>query len=59
MNISDGSPDVTIGLIDGPVDLNHPAFNGSTIRAVKDSQLAECKNVGSIACRHGTFIAGF
>jgi subtilisin family serine protease len=58
MNISGGSPDITIGLIDGPVDLNHPAFNGSTIRAVKDSQLAECKNAGSIACSHGTFIAG-
>ena len=26
MRISTGSPDVTIGLIDGPVDLNHLVF---------------------------------
>ena len=58
MDISSGSPNITIGLIDGPVDLNHPAFQGSKIRAVKESQLAACKNASSIACRHGTFIAG-
>ena len=57
-NISSGSPNVTIGLIDGPVDFTHPAFNGSTIRAVKEYQLGACKNATSVACRHGTFIAG-
>jgi subtilisin family serine protease len=58
MNISSGSPDITIGLIDGPVDLSHPALQESKIRAVKEYQLAACKNATSIACRHGTFIAG-
>ena len=58
INISSGSPDITIGLIDGPVDLTHPAFKGSKISAVKESQLAACKNASSIACRHGTFVAG-
>jgi subtilisin family serine protease len=58
MTISSGSPDISIGLIDGPVDFSHPAFHGSKIRTVKDSQLSECKNADSIACAHGTFTAG-
>jgi len=58
MSISSGSPDISIGLIDGPVDFSHAAFHGSKIRTVKDSQLSECKNAGSIACAHGTFTAG-
>jgi subtilisin family serine protease len=58
MNASSGSQNITIGLVDGPVDFDHPAFQESTIRAVKESQLAACKNAGSIACKHGTFVAG-
>ena len=58
MDISSGTPNVIIGLIDGPVDFNHPAFKGSKISAVKESQIAACENASSIACRHGTFIAG-
>jgi len=58
MAISRGIPNVTIGLIDGPVDMNHPAFDGSKISAVNQSQIAVCKNASSIACRHGTFITG-
>jgi subtilisin family serine protease len=58
MSISSGSPDISIGLVDGPIDFSHPAFHGSKIRTVKDSQFSECKNAGSIACAHGTFTAG-
>src|SRR5687768_15508196 len=58
MNISIGHPDITIGVIDGPVDFSHPAFQGSRIRTVKDSQLVACKNASDIACIHGTFVAG-
>src|SRR5829696_1127740 len=58
MNISSGHPDIRIGVIDGPVDFTHPAFQESRIRTVKDSQLGACKNATSIACSHGTFIAG-
>jgi subtilisin family serine protease len=58
MNISRGHPDITIGVIDGPVDFSHPAFQGSRIRTVKDSQLVACKNASNIACIHGTFVAG-
>lgn len=58
MDASRGSANITIGLIDGPMDFDHPDFQESTIRTVKESQLAACKNAGSIPCRHGTFIAG-
>jgi subtilisin family serine protease len=58
MNISSGSPNISVGVIDGPVDFNHPAFHESKIKAVKDSQLGACKIASSVACTHGTFVAG-
>ena len=58
MNVSSGHPDIRIGVIDGPVDFDHPAFQESRIRTVKDSQLSACKNASSISCTHGTFVAG-
>jgi subtilisin family serine protease len=58
MDLSEGNPEVVIGIIDGPVDFSHPAFEGSKIKTVNDTQLAVCKNANSIACMHGTFIMG-
>jgi subtilisin family serine protease len=58
MNITSGIPEVVIGIIDGPVYLTHPALERSKIRTVKDSQLVACKKANSIACQHGTFVAG-
>jgi len=58
MNISSGHPDIRIGVIDGPVDFTHPAFQESRIRTVKDSQFGACKNASDISCTHGTFVAG-
>jgi subtilisin family serine protease len=58
MGISTGRAEVVIGLIDGPVDFKHSAFQSSNIETVKDSQYAACRSANSIACMHGTFIAG-
>jgi subtilisin family serine protease len=58
MKITKGDPNITIGLIDGPVDLGHPAFEGSKIKTVTESHFAECKSADSLSCQHGTFIAG-
>jgi subtilisin family serine protease len=58
MAISTGIPDVVVGLIDGPVDFEHSAFLGSNISTVKGSQYAACRSTDSLACMHGTFIAG-
>jgi subtilisin family serine protease len=58
MEISNGRTNVIIGLIDGPIDFNHPAFRGSEIKTVKDCQLGACKSASSVACAHGTFVVG-
>jgi subtilisin family serine protease len=58
MNVSSGSPEIIIGLIDGPIDFSHPAFQGSRVRTVSDSHFNACENASSIACSHGTFVAG-
>jgi subtilisin family serine protease len=58
MSISRGNPEVTIGIIDGPADLNHPAFRDSLIRTVKDRQTSTCKSIHSAACLHCTFLLG-
>jgi hypothetical protein len=53
-----GDPSISIGIIDGPVDLAHPAFSSSSIRTVRSNQLAACQDARSEACSHGTAIAG-
>jgi subtilisin family serine protease len=58
MAASSGSPNITIGLVDGPVDFNHLAFEESALRAVTESQAVTCKDASNTACRHGTFVAG-
>ena len=58
MTLSSGHPDTKIGVIDGPIDFSHPAFQGLKISTVKESQLATCKNASDIACIHGTFVIG-
>ena len=58
MEISKGSPDISIGIIDGPVDLEHTSFRGSKIRIAKESDYVKCKRADSTACIHGTFVTG-
>ncbi|MGD9672106.1 MAG: S8 family serine peptidase [Candidatus Nitrosocosmicus sp.] len=58
MDLTEGDPDIIIGLIDGPVDLLHPAFDESKITAVKKSYLSMCRDSDNVSCIHGTFISG-
>ena len=53
-----GSPDVRIGLIDGPVDRGHPNLAGANVRDVSPEGAPGCSRAGSDACRHGTLVAG-
>ena len=52
-----GSPEVTVGLIDGPVASDHPALTHTNIRSIHRSN-GECIRLKSTACMHGTFVAG-
>ena len=40
MDISKGNPDIVIGVIDGPIDITHPAFHGSKIELYR---LKDCR----------------
>jgi len=58
MKLGQGSPNVAVALIDGPVVLNHPDLAGSTIREVPGTIQGACSRADSVACSHGTFVAG-
>ena len=53
-----GVPDVIVGLIDGPVALNHPELASQHIREVQRNGGVACTQPNSFACLHGTFVAG-
>lgn len=56
MDVTSGRADVVIGLIDGPVAVDHPDFAAASIRAVPGSAAA-C-TLANPSCVHGTFVAG-
>ena len=58
MSRSSGRGEVVIGLIDGPVAMEHPELTKSSIREVRGAQGASCSVADSVACMHGTFVAG-
>ena len=58
MNRTSGRHDVTIGLIDGPVAINHPELASQHIREIPGNGSGACTQANSMACLHGTFIAG-
>jgi subtilisin family serine protease len=57
MELTHGSADVTIGLIDGPVAMAHPDLAGARIREVPGKLTGTCSQ-GGVACQHGTYVAG-
>ena len=57
MGRSDGGSDVIVGLIDGPVLLDHPDLANEHIREISAAGGA-CMSASSSACQHGTFVAG-
>jgi subtilisin family serine protease len=58
MERTSGSPQVKIGLIDGPVATRHPDLAGGRFHELAESAGAQCTQANSVACRHGTFVAG-
>jgi subtilisin family serine protease len=57
MALTHGRSDVVIGLVDGPVEVNHPDLASGKIRTVAGTSAA-CRDRSSEACGHGTFVAG-
>lgn len=53
-----GSPQIKIGLIDGPVVTQHPDLAGEHLREIPGNNGATCAQANSTACLHGTFVAG-
>ena len=53
-----GCLEVAVGLIDGPVATSHPDLAGASIRVVRADAAERCARAESVACGHGTFVAG-
>jgi subtilisin family serine protease len=58
MERSNGRAEVKIGLIDGPVALDHPDLSDATIHLVPGTTNGMCSQADSTARLHGTFVAG-
>ena len=58
MDRTSGRPEVTIGLIDGPVVMDHPELANQHVREIPGNGNATCTQANSTACLHGTFVAG-
>lgn len=58
MTQTSGESSVTIGLVDGPVVINHPDLSAHNVRTISAEANGACTRISSMACSHGTFIAG-
>ncbi len=58
MDLTSGRPEVVIGLIDGPVAIDHPGLAKDSVREISGKIPSTCTVANSIACTHGTFVAG-
>jgi subtilisin family serine protease len=58
MELTSGRPEIMVGLIDGPVVINHPDLAGENIREIPGKLSGTCAQASSTACMHGTFVAG-
>jgi hypothetical protein len=58
MKRTSGQPDVRIGLVDGPVAIQHPDLAGGRLHEIQGTNGATCTLANSSACVHGTFVAG-
>lgn len=58
MEVTSGKPEIAIGLIDGPVAIGHRYLANENVRVLRNGSGGSCKNSDSVACQHGTFVAG-
>ena len=58
MEVTSGSSEVAIGLIDGPVATNHPDLAAQAVTDIGPGRVVACGHGASAACMHGTYVAG-
>src|SRR5215475_9456878 len=58
MSRSEGRPEIIVALIDGPVILTHPELACENIREIPGKRRGACTRAETVACTHGTFVAG-
>jgi len=58
MSQGEGRAELAIALIDGPVLLDHPDLAQSQIKQLPAASGGACVRPASVACTHGTFVAG-
>ena len=58
MELTSGRPEIGIGLVDGPVVVGHPDLAGENVREIPGRISGACAQASSLACMHGTFVAG-
>ena len=58
MRRTSGRREISVGLIDGPVNTSHPDLAGSSIQEVPGKLRGTCAHSSTTACVHGTFVAG-
>jgi subtilisin family serine protease len=58
MEFARGRSEIAIGLIDGPVATGVPTLASGNIHDVPQSRPGTCTRTDSVACSHGTFVAG-
>ncbi len=58
IELTSGIPEIGVGLIDGPVTLGQPDFSATPIREISGNLSSNCNQATSVACLHGTFVAG-
>jgi len=57
MALTRGRAELVVGLVDGPVALNHPDLEAGNLQTVPGTA-GTCDDLASASCRHGTFVAG-
>jgi subtilisin family serine protease len=58
MCLNSGRRDIVVALVDGPVAVGHEDLMRSSIREIPGKVRADCAQTDSLACIHGTFMAG-
>lgn len=58
MDVANGRGEIVVGLVDGTVAQDHSDLAGANIRNVPGGSSGSCVQADSVACRHGTFVAG-